>query len=42
MQNQKKKHYTAEVKAQVVMEILKEEKTVSQISAEYGIHSSQL
>jgi len=42
MQNQKKKHYTAEFKAQVVMEILKEEKTVSQISAEYGIHSSQL
>ena len=42
MQNQKKKHYTAEFKAKVVMEILKEEKTVSQLSAEYGIHSSQL
>lgn len=42
MQNQKKKHYTAEFKAQVVREILKEEKTVSQLSAEYGIHSSQL
>ncbi|BCL80778.1 hypothetical protein ccbrp13_32430 [Ktedonobacteria bacterium brp13] len=27
MQNQKKKHYTAEFKAQVVKEILKEEKT---------------
>jgi transposase-like protein len=42
MQNQKKKHYTAEFKAKVVMEIVKEEKTVSQISSEYGIHSSQL
>src|SRR5450432_4269456 len=42
MQNQKKKHYTADFKAKVVMEILKEEKTVSQLSAEYGIHSSQL
>lgn len=42
MQNQKKKQYTAEFKAQVVKEILKEEKTVSQLSSEYGIHSSQL
>jgi transposase len=42
MQNQKKKHYTAEFKAKVVMEILKEEKTVSQLSSEHGIHSSQL
>ncbi len=42
MQNQKKKHYTAEFKAKVVIEILKEEKTVSQLSAEYGIHTSQL
>jgi putative transposase len=42
MQNQKKKHYIAEFKAKVVMEILKEEKTVSQLSAEYEIHSSQL
>jgi transposase-like protein len=42
MQNQKKKHYTAEFKAKVVMEILKGEKMVSQLSAEYGIHSSQL
>lgn len=42
MQKQKKKQYTAEFKAQVVMEILREEKTISQLSAEYGIHSSQL
>ena len=42
MQKQKKKHYIADFKAKVVMEILKEEKTVSQLSAEHGIHSSQL
>jgi Transposase len=42
MPNQKKKQHTAEFKAKVVKEILKEEKIVSQLSAEYGIHSSQL
>jgi transposase-like protein len=42
MQKQKRKQYTAEFKAKVVKEILREEKTVSQISAEYEIHSSQL
>ena len=42
MQKQKRKQYTAEFKAEVVKEILREEKTVSQISAEHGIHSSQL
>jgi len=42
MQKQKRKQYTAELKAKIVKEILREEKTVSQLSAEYGIHSSQL
>jgi len=42
MQKQKRKQYTAEFKAEVVKEILREEKTVSQTSAEHGIHSSQL
>ena len=37
-----RKHYTASFKAQVVLELLKEEKTVSQISSEYGIHFSML
>ena len=36
------KHYTGKQKAQIVLEILKEEKTVTQISSEYGVHSSQL
>jgi transposase-like protein len=36
------KHYTGKQKAQIVLEILKEEKTVTQISSEYGVHSSQI
>lgn len=42
MQKQHRKQYTAEFKAEVVKEMLREEKTVSQISAEHGIHTSQL
>jgi transposase-like protein len=42
MQKQKRKQYTAEFKAEIVKEILKEEKTISQLSSEYGIHTSQL
>jgi transposase-like protein len=36
------KHYTGKQKAQIVLEMLKEEKTVTQISSEYGVHPSQL
>ena len=34
--------YTAKKKAQIVLEILKEERTIPQIASEYGIHSNQL
>lgn len=37
-----RKHFTAKQKAQIVLELLKEEKTVSQISSEYGVHANQL
>lgn len=37
-----KKTYTAEFKAQVVLEILKEEKSISQLSSEYGVHPNIL
>jgi transposase len=37
-----RKHFTAQQKAQVVLELLKEEKTISQISSQYGIHPNQL
>ena len=32
------KHYTGKQKAQIVLEMCKEEKTVTQISSEYGVH----
>ena len=38
----KRKRYTAALKAQVVLELLKEEKTASQIGSEYGVHPNQL
>jgi transposase len=37
-----KKRYTPKQKAQIVLEMLKEERSVAQISSEYGIHPSQL
>lgn len=36
------KTYTGEFKTKVVLEILKEEKTISQIASEYEIHPNQL
>jgi len=37
-----RKQYTAAFKAQVVQEILKEDRTIAQISAEYGVHPTML
>ena len=37
-----RKRYTAKKKAQIVLEILKEERPISQIASEYGIHPNQL
>ncbi|RPI33469.1 MAG: hypothetical protein EHM70_05905 [Chloroflexota bacterium] len=37
-----KKRYPAKQKAQIVLEILKEERTIVQIASEYGIHPNQL
>jgi len=37
-----RKHYTAEEKAKIVLEILKEERTITQIASEHGIHPNQL
>jgi transposase-like protein len=42
MQKKKRKQYTAEFKAQVVKEMLKEEKTIGQLAAEYEVHSNML
>lgn len=37
-----RKRYTAAFKAQVVQEILKEDKTIVQLASEYRVHPSQL
>ena len=38
----KRKHYSAAQKAQIALEILKEEKTVNQIASEFSIHPNVL
>jgi transposase len=37
-----RKRYTAAFKAQIVVELLKEEKTINQLAAEHGVHPTQL
>jgi transposase len=37
-----RKRYSPEFKAQLVQELLKEEKTINQVAAENGIHPNQL
>ncbi len=39
---QKRKRYTPEFKAQLVLEILKEEKSLAQLSSEHRIHVNRL
>lgn len=35
-------HYSAERKAQIVLELLREERTFAQVAAEYGVHINML
>jgi putative transposase len=37
-----RKRYTPTFKAQIVRELLKEEKTLAQVAAEHGVHPTQL
>ncbi len=37
-----RKHYTTAFKAQVVLELLKEEQTINQVAAEHGVPPTQL
>ncbi len=37
-----RKHYTATFKAEAVKELMKEEKTISQLAAAMGVHPTQL
>jgi transposase len=38
----KRRHFSAEQKAHIVLEILKEEKTIAQIASENGMHTNLL
>jgi transposase-like protein len=42
MQKKTRKQYTADFKAKVVKEMLREEKTVGQLAAEYEVKSNML
>ena len=42
MQKKKRKQYTADFKAKIVKEMLREEKTVGQLASEYEVHSNML
>ncbi|MDA8059545.1 MAG: transposase [Nitrospiraceae bacterium] len=37
-----RKHYSSEKKVQIILELLKEEKSLSQLASEHGMHHSQL
>lgn len=39
---EKRRHFKPEEKARIVLEVLKEEKTLNEIAAEYEIHPNQL
>lgn len=38
----KRNHFAASQKAQIALEILKEEKTIGQIASEFGVHPNVL
>jgi transposase-like protein len=42
MEKKTRKQYSAQFKAKVVKEMLREEKAVGQLAAEYGVHSNML
>ena len=37
-----RKHYPPSFKAKIVLEMLKEEKTIAELASEYGVHPTQL
>jgi putative transposase len=37
-----RKHYSAKFKAQVALSAIREEKTLSELSSEFGIHANQI
>jgi len=39
---EKRRYFTAEQKAKIVMEVIREERTLNEIAAEYEVHPNQL
>jgi len=39
---EKRKHFTPEQKSKIVIEVIKGERTLNEIAAEYGIHPNLL
>ncbi|HEY3313724.1 MAG TPA: transposase, partial [Bacillota bacterium] len=37
-----RKKHSPELKAQIVLEMLKEEKTITELASQYGLHPNQL
>jgi transposase-like protein len=37
-----RRHYTAKLKAQVALSAMREDKTLSELSSEFGIHANQI
>ena len=37
-----RKHYTAKFKTQVALSAIREEKTLSELSSEFGVHANQI
>ncbi len=42
MKTTTRKHHSAAFKAQVVQEVLKEDRTIAQIASQYGLHPNQI
>ncbi len=42
MKTMKRRRFTPEQKTKMVLEVLKEDRTVNEIAGEYGVHQAQL
>lgn len=38
----KRKHYSGELKAKIVLEVIKGQRTVNELASEYGLHPNQI
>jgi transposase-like protein len=42
MKSKQRRSFSAEMKAQVALEAIKEQKTIQEIASHYGVHPSQV